>query len=92
MLDVRVRILRPSAGIYDGVSLSHFIPGVVYDVPGSLGLWLISRAIAQEDLSDADAILASGERRDVPPSFTGGVVVFNDRAHDTPPRKKNKRR
>jgi hypothetical protein len=44
---VRVRIVRPSVGIMDGVSLSRLIPGITYELPSELGYWLISRGTAE---------------------------------------------
>jgi hypothetical protein len=37
---MRVRILKLSSGIMDGVSLSHLFTGITYEVPVSLGTWL----------------------------------------------------
>jgi hypothetical protein len=31
----------------DGVSLSHLMPGITYEVPSELGYWLISRGTAE---------------------------------------------
>ena len=91
---MRIRIRREIAGIIDGVSLSHFLPGLCYDVSDSLGGYLISS-------SDADEVPAStpvAESTDDSTDSTvfGGVVVASqfDRAADRPrpkaPRRKRR--
>ena len=68
---MRVRILKSSTGIVDGVSLSRLQPAFVYEVPVSLGTWLISQGAAEEDVSGA--IPESLEHTSA--SVTGGVTV-----------------
>ena len=86
---MRIRIRRAIVGIVDGVSLSHFVPGLSYDVSDSLGGYLVSTR-------DADASVAEpvDERSDFP--VFGGVVVANalESAADRPrpTRRRRKRR
>jgi hypothetical protein len=47
-LGVRVRMLRPLAGVFNRVRLSYFHPGLSYDVDPSLGHYLISQRAAEE--------------------------------------------
>jgi hypothetical protein len=40
-------------GIMDGVSLSHFVPGLTYEVSDSLGGYLITNGAAEEVFASA---------------------------------------
>jgi len=80
---VRIRILKHSTGILAGVSLSQFLPGLVYEVPASLGTFLIGEHAGEEDLTDAIAIPV----RSLPPAI---VISPPDRTDDRPPRKKKR--
>lgn len=82
-------------GIMDGVSLSHFTPGLTYEVPDSLGGYLVTTGTAEEvfasaPLSDADEDLSDS-------AIFGGVSVTwsVEMAADNPPataRRARKRR
>jgi hypothetical protein len=48
---VRVWILRQCGGIYDGVSLGRLLPGLIYEPPVSLGVFLISRGDAEKSVA-----------------------------------------
>jgi hypothetical protein len=79
---VRVRILTVSRGILNGLSLSQLLPGLTYEVPVSLGTWLVSQGAAEEDMT-------STAGPDVPidvesAALSGGVTVVTrkDRADD----------
>lgn len=50
---MRIRILKQSKGILDGVSLSALLPDLTYEVPVSLGAFLIGQGTAKEDVSDS---------------------------------------
>jgi hypothetical protein len=89
---VRIRIRRSIAGIIDGVSLSHFVPGRLYDVSDSLGGYLVSS-------SDADELPASTPLEEHTDDSTdsaifGGVIVASqfDRAEDRPQPKRPRRK
>lgn len=89
---MRIRIRRPIVGIIDGVSLSHFMPGLLYDVSDSLGGYLVSS-------SDADEVPASTPLEDRSDESTdsaifGGVIVASqfDRAADRPSAKRPRRK
>ena len=41
-----VRILRHSTGYVDGISLAHYLPGRVYDVPPLLADYLVAEGYA----------------------------------------------
>jgi hypothetical protein len=89
---VRIRIRRPIAGVIDGVSLSHFVPGLLYDVSDSLGGYLVSS-------SDADEVPASTPLEDRSDESTdsaifGGVIVASqfDRAADRPAKRPRRKR
>lgn len=82
-------------GIMDGVSLSHFVPGLTYDVSNSLGGYLVTNGAAEEvfasvPLSDPGESVSDS-------SIFGGVSVTwpPETAADTPPdpaRRSRKRR
>jgi hypothetical protein len=82
-------------GIMDGVSLSHIVPGLTYEVPDSLGGYLVTNGAAEEvfaslPLSDADEDLSDS-------AIFGGVSVTwpLEIAADNPPatgRRSRKRR
>jgi len=55
---MRVRILKPSEGVVDGVSLSRLTPGLLYDLKPITANYLISRGCA-EALTTADAELVT---------------------------------
>jgi len=57
----------------DGVSLSHLLPGLTYELPVSLGAWLISRGVAEEDVTPAIGLVISLD--DAPGALTGGVTI-----------------
>lgn len=44
---MRVRILKPLAGVLDGVSLGHLISGLTYDLDESLAGYLVSIRAAE---------------------------------------------
>jgi hypothetical protein len=81
---VRIRIRRNMAGIVDGISLSHFVPGLSYQVSASLGGYLVSSGDADELPASAPNI----EPADDPPdsAIYGGISVANqfERAADSP--------
>ena len=88
---VRVRILKPLSGIIDGIALSQFVPGNVYQVPEDIGAQLIEMSAATEAQSsdpllatprtssaDVDVERVSGGIVIVPPD-TGTVDTIRDR-------------
>jgi hypothetical protein len=91
---VRIRIRRELAGIIDGVSLSHFVPGLCYDVSDSLGGYLVSSGDADEVSASTPVAEPTDDSTDS--AIFGGVIVASqfDRAEDRlrPKRKRRKRR
>lgn len=83
-------------GIMDGVSLSHFVPGLTYEVSDSLGGYLITNGAAEEVF--ASATLSDPDDEGVSDSaIFGGVSVTwpLETAADNPPttaRRSRKRR
>jgi len=73
---VRVRIVRPSVGIMDGVSLSHLMPGTTYDVPSELGYWLMSRGAAERVPDDAPGVVVPLDNPLAYEQLTQGVSVI----------------
>jgi hypothetical protein len=56
---VRVRIRKPVQGFVDGVSLSHLVTGIIYDLDPSLGGYLVS-------INAADAVPSSNRDIAIP--------------------------
>jgi hypothetical protein len=70
---VRVRILKHSQCVIDGVSLASLSPGLTYEVPPTLGSWLVARTVAEEDLTPTVAIVIPIS--EVSAVLTGGISV-----------------
>ena len=92
---MRVRILHPLSGIYDGVSLSRLHPGVVYDLGFGTALWLIAQGGADQDFSRDDAFRLENEQRETPRAMGGGgitIVPGNAVQDDRPPRRRQRKK
>ena len=83
---MRIRILKHSAGVFERVSLSQFLPGLTYEVPVSLGAWLIAQQAAEEDVTDTIAIPI----QPTAPSVLGRTVPDKTSEDDRPPRRPKK--
>ena len=70
---MRVRILKQSEGIFHGVSLSRLLPGVTYEVPVSLGAFLVGQGSAEEDVTPAVELVIPIDPESS--GLTGGVSV-----------------
>jgi hypothetical protein len=73
------------AGIVDGVSLSHLVPGLAYEVSDSLGGYLVSSGDAEELPASATVVEPADGSCDS--AIFGGVSVTSqfERAADKPP-------
>jgi hypothetical protein len=89
---MRIRIIKPLAGVLDGQSLAKFAPGLLYELDDALARQLISMGCAREEHSHAPVLVirvnddALDEAR-----LTGGVrVVAPETANDvsTPERRR----
>lgn len=91
---MRVRILRPSAGIMDGVSLSHLLPGLTYDLEPSLGHYLTLNQYAEEVPSATPALVIPVDHLRAFNDLAGGVSIVHvrDPAAPKPPRIRKKKR
>ena len=93
---MRVRIVRPSVGIMDGVSLSHLTPGTTYDMPSELAYWLMSRGVAERVPDDAPGVVVPLDNPLFYEQLTQGVSVIPpiSEAADkpAPPRNHRKKR
>lgn len=71
-------------GIMDGVSLSHFVPGLSYEVPDSLGGYLITNGAAEEIFASVTLIDPAQDSSES--AIFGGVSVAKplDTAADNP--------
>jgi hypothetical protein len=94
---VRIRIRRAIAGVIDGVSLSHFVPGLTYEVSDSLGGYLVSSSDADEVPAFTPVVEPTDDSTGS--AIFGGVIVASqfdrvDRAADKPrplrPRRKRR--
>jgi len=89
---VRVRILKPSAGIVDGVALSRLLPGLTYDLAASVGRYLVSCGCADEWLSSAPAVVIPIDDLRALEVITGGIHITQSEAADRPSRRTRKKR
>ena len=87
---MRVRILKSTAGVVDGVSLSRLIPGLVYDLTPSTANYLISQRCAEEPAASEPAAVVAPDHRTYSSQLFGGVRVIMPPAEaaDKPPRAK----
>lgn len=88
----RVRIVKPIAGILDGVSLSTLAPGLIYELEASLARYLISCGAAEESAPERAASVVPDDDPYIA-HVVGGVLVTqapaSPRQHtaaDKPPR------
>ena len=88
---MRIRIRREIAGIIDRVNLSHFLPGLCYDVSESLGGYLVSSGDADEVPASTPVAAPTDDSTDS--AIFGGVIVARqfDRADDRPRQKRRRR-
>ena len=86
---MRVRILKQSEGIMDGISLSALVPGITYEVTLSLGTFLIGRGAAEENVVPAVDIVIPMEAASS--ALTGGVSISgsNESAADRRPARRH---
>ena len=75
----------------EGVSLSRLAPGLVYEVPVSLGSFLVAKEAAEEDVSPTVAVVIPLTEESA--ALTGGISVASpiDRAADKLRRRKQDR-
>ena len=94
-MSVRVRIVRPSVGIMDGVSLSHLVPGMTYDVPAELGYWLMSRGAAEHVSEASGGVVVPLDDHFAYEQLTQGVSVvppFSEAADKADSRRRVRRK
>ena len=75
---MRIRILKPITGIIEGISLSQFVPGNIYQVHEDLGVQLVEMNAAIE-VQSTDPILAtpSTSSADVDVErVAGGIIIL----------------
>ena len=90
---MRVRMLQPAAGVMDGISLSHLIPGLTYDIPPSTAHYLTANGFAEELASDATALVIPVDDLHAFNGVVGGITVTQtDRAHDKPRRRRGRKK
>jgi len=66
-------VLKHSTGNLDGVNVNRLLPGLVYEVPVSLGVFLISRHAAEEVVVTGSPVSVQTEDA-VISLLRGGVV------------------
>ena len=76
-VSVRVRILKPLSGIIEGIALSQFVPGNVYQVTEDIGAQLIEMSAATE-VQSGDPLLATPRTSSADVDVervSGGIVI-----------------
>ena len=90
---MRVRMLQPAAGVMDGISLSHLILGLTYDVPPPIAHYLTANGFAEELASTAAALVIPVDDLHAFNGVVGGITVTQtDRAHDKPPPRRGRKK
>jgi hypothetical protein len=75
---VRVRILKPSEGILDRVSLAHLTPGLIYDVDPAVGRHLVQLKHAEEVPASAPGLVVPLDNPHAFEQLTKGVTVISE--------------
>jgi hypothetical protein len=94
-----VRISQPASGVFAGVSLSRFVPGLTYDVEPILASYLICLRIGEAVDSKKPALVLTIDDVDAPfyeEQLAGGIRVEQQHerhtAHDRTKRRRTRRR
>ena len=83
---MRVRILKPQTGIVDGLSLSQFVAGFIYEVNEPVGTQLVQTDAAIEVRGTDPAICLDDVDLE---RLSGGIqIVPPDKADDRPERRR----
>jgi len=85
---MRVRILKPSEGVIQGVSLSKMFPGLTYDLDPTLARYLISMGAAIAVPSRSPALVIPLADDDFDKALGGISVTHIAEAADKPRRKR----
>jgi hypothetical protein len=90
---MRVRIRKRVEGVVQGVSLSHLVPGLTYDLDSTLGGYLVAVGAADAVTSKSPALVIPLDGDDVLNKALGGISVTQiNEAADRPARKPRARR
>lgn len=91
---MRIRLVKALDGVLDGLALSQFLPGYIYDVDESVGRQLVAMNAAIEVRSTDPALVTSDNDADghVERLAGGIIVVPPHRAQDRPETRRRKRR
>jgi hypothetical protein len=87
----RIRIIRPVAGVMDGVSLSALWPGLIYEVPLDLAAYLVGCGAAEDSAPTRPVSVVPADDPYIA-HVVGGVIVTQkapqpqDVAADGPPK------
>ena len=95
---MRIRILKPMAGVLDRVSLGHLEPGLTYEVEESLGGYLVSTESAEE-VAFGDSRIMDSKDDTLIEHVARGVTVTNTTqplervvSHDRPRKSRRRKR
>jgi hypothetical protein len=83
---VRLKITRRLSGSIDGVQLSRFQPGTLYDVATSVGTYLLAIGAAESFIREAETDVDAAEV--VPPRHQSITDLPASVASDRPTRKR----
>ena len=84
---MRIRVRKPLAGVSEGISLSQLIPGVIYDVPDTLGGYLVGTEMADELTADDPGLKIPLDNSDCYGRVMAGVVIENAADHSNKSRR-----
>ena len=75
---MRIRILKASEGIFDGVSLAHLIPGLIYEVEPAIGRHLVQLKHAEEISAASPGLVIPLDNPHAFEQLTKGVTVISE--------------
>jgi hypothetical protein len=92
---MRVRILKPSEGVVDGVSLRCLVPGCLYDLSPPLARYLVTNGLAAETSELNAALVVPLDEPDALEQLTKGLMVLTpgeivslEKRHGSPDRRR----
>jgi hypothetical protein len=87
---MRIRVRKPLAGVSEGISLSQLVPGIIYDVPETLGGYLVGTDMAEELTAADPGSKIPLDNSDCYGRVMAGVVIENVADHTNKSRQRSR--
>jgi len=90
-------MMRRASGVLDGIGLSNLMPGLTYDLPASVALYLVQQRAASEVSPDTPGAVVSFGGSTAVDRIAGGIAVSHTNppaiavANDRPSRRKRRK-